>query len=66
MGQTEHLRGIQGKDTCALFTEMGSRLTNKISRKCQAIFLGERERWIDGWLDCSLDGWKDGRLKKQT
>ena len=30
----------------------------------RAIFLGERERWIDGWLDCSLDGWKDGRFKK--
>ena len=58
------------KDTCALFTEMGSRLT--ILQKPQAIFLGGRERWMDGWMvgllvgwmDGWMDGWKDGRLKK--
>lgn len=51
MGQTENLWGIQGKDTCALFTEMGSRLTNKISRNVKQFF------WEEG-----SNGWMDGRM----
>ena len=42
------------KDTCALFTEMGSRLTNKISN-----FSG-RKGGMDGWMVGLLVGWMDG------
>ena len=59
MGQTEHLGGIQGKDTCALFTEMGSRLTNKISRNVKQFFWKEGS---DGWMVGLLVGWMDGRI----
>ena len=67
MGQTEHLRGIQGKDTWSLFVEMGSRLKNKISRNDKQFFWEEgSDGWIDGWIVGWMNGWKDGRLKKQT
>ena len=58
MGQTEHLGGIQGKDTRAVFAEMGSRLTNKISRNVKQFFWeeGAMDGWIVGWMN----GWKDG------
>ena len=57
MGQTEHLWGIQGKDTFALFTEMGSSLRNKISRNVRQFFW---ERATDGWMVGLLVGWIDG------
>ena len=64
MGQTEHLWGIQGKDTCVLFTEMGSRLTNKISRNVKQFFWEEgSDGWMDRWIVGNwLDGWMDGRM----
>ena len=61
MGQPEHLWGIQGKDTCALFTDMGSSLTNKISRNVRQFFWEEgSDGWIDVWIAGLLDGWMDG------
>ena len=63
MGQTKHLWGIQRKDTCALFTEMGSSLTNKISRNLKQFFWEEgSDGWMDGWIVGWLDGWMDGRM----
>ena len=63
MGQTEHLWGIQGKDTCVLFNAMGSRLTNKISRNVKQFFWEEgSDGWMDGWMDCWLDGWMVRRM----
>ena len=67
MGQTVHLRGIQWKDTCALFTEMGSRLTNKISGNVKQFFWGKGA--MDGWIDGGLlvacmDEWMDGLKNK--
>ena len=51
------------KDTCALFTEMGSRLTNKISRNLKQVFWEEgRDGWMNGWIVGWLDGWMDGTM----
>ena len=64
MGQTEHLRGIQGKDTLALFAEMGSRLKKKNSRNVKPFFWEEgSDGWMDGWIVGWMNGWKDGRME---
>ena len=67
MGQTEHLRGIQGKDTYALFSEMGSRLTNIISRNVKQFFWerGAMDGWMVGLLVGWMDGWMDGWMEGQ-
>ena len=65
MGQTEHLWGIQGRDTCVLFNAMGSRLTNKISGNVKQFFWeeGAMDGWMDGWMDGLLVGWMDGWIE---
>ena len=66
MGQTEHLWGIQGRDTCVLFNAMGSRLTNKISGNVKQFFWEEGgDGWMDGWMDGLLVGWMDGWMDRR-